>query len=74
MLPRGRGRGRRPSAPGHGLWRSVRADRSLVVLLVGVVLVDLVYRQLYSTLPLHLRDSGQPVWLYATRDRGRLRA
>ena len=54
------------SAPGHGLWRSVRADRSLVVLLVGVVLVDLVYRQLYSTLPLHLRDAGQPVWLYAT--------
>ena len=60
-----------PSAPapapaGGGLWRSVRADRSLLVLLVGVVLVDLVYRQLYSTLPLHLRDEGQPVWLYAT--------
>ena len=56
---------RTSAAPGHGLWRAVRADRSLVVLLVGVVLVDLVYRQLYSTLPLHLRDSGQPVWLYA---------
>lgn len=52
--------------PGHGLLRALRLDRSLVVLLVGVVLVDLVYRQLYSTLPLHLRDSGQPVWLYAT--------
>lgn len=51
---------------GTGPWRSVRAGRSLVVLLVGVVLVDLVHRQLYSTLPLHLRDSGQPVWLYAT--------
>ena len=50
---------------GHGLLRAVRADRPLLVLLVGVVLVDLVYRQLYSTLPLHLRDSGQPVWLYA---------
>jgi predicted MFS family arabinose efflux permease len=50
---------------GHGLWRAVRADRSLVVLLGGVVLVDLVYRQLYSTLPLHLRDSGAPVGLYA---------
>ena len=49
-----------------GLWRSVRADRALLVLLVGVVLVDLAYRQLYTTLPLHLRDSGQPVWLYAT--------
>ncbi len=55
-----------PAPAGHGLWRSVRADTPLVVLLVGVVLVDLVYRQLYSTLPLHLRDSGQPVWLYAT--------
>ena len=53
-------------APGNGLLRALRLDRSLVVLLVGVVLVDLVYRQLYSTLPLHLRDSGQPVWLYAT--------
>jgi len=55
-----------PSPTGHGLWRSVRADRPLLVLLVGVVLVDLVYRQLYSTLPLYLRDEGQPVWLYAT--------
>ena len=52
--------------PGHGVLRALRLDRPLVVLLVGVVLVDLVYRQLYSTLPLHLRDSGQPVWLYAT--------
>lgn len=52
--------------PDHGLLRALRLDRPLVVLLVGVVLVDLVYRQLYSTLPLHLRDSGQPVWLYAT--------
>ncbi len=54
----------RPSSR-DGLWRSVRADTSLLVLLVGVVLVDLVYRQLYSTLPLHLRDAGQPVGLYA---------
>ncbi|MCU1536456.1 MAG: major facilitator superfamily 1 [Humibacillus sp.] len=47
-----------------GLWRAVRADRSLLLLLTGVVLVDLVYRQLYSTLPLHLRDHGQPLALY----------
>ncbi len=52
--------------PRPGLWRTVRADRSLVVLLVGVVLVDIVYRQLYTTLPLHLRDEGAPVGLYAT--------
>jgi len=53
-------------APRGGFLRAVRADRALMVLMVGVVLVDLVYRQLYSTLPLHLRDEGQPVWLYAT--------
>jgi MFS family permease len=55
-----------PERPRGGLFRAVRADRALVVLLIGVVLVDIVYRQLYSTLPLHLRDEGQPVWLYAT--------
>jgi MFS family permease len=48
----------------HGLWRSVRADRSLAVLLPAIVLVDVVYRQLYTTVPLHLRDAGQPVVLY----------
>jgi MFS family permease len=47
-----------------GLWRAVRSDRSLLLLLPGVVLVDLVYRQLYATLPLHLRDHGQPLGLY----------
>ena len=53
---------REPDAPA-GLWRAVRADRSLLLLLPGVVLVDLVYRQLYSTLPLYLRDHGQPLAL-----------
>jgi MFS family permease len=48
----------------HGLWRSVRADRSLLVLLPAIVLADVVYRQLYTTVPLHLRDAGQPVVLY----------
>ncbi|MGO4599505.1 MFS transporter [Terrabacter sp. 2RAF25] len=54
---------RDPAAP-SGLWRAVRADRSLWLLLPAIVLVDLVYRQLYSTLPLHLRDAGQPLGLY----------
>ena len=54
---------REPDAPA-GLWMAVRADRSLWLLLPGVVLVDIVYRQLYSTLPLHLRDHGQPLALY----------
>lgn len=47
-----------------GLLRALRADRPLAVLLVAVVLVDVVYRQLYTTVPLHLRDEGQPVGLY----------
>lgn len=53
-----------PDRPRGGLWRSVRANRPLMVLLVAVVLVDLVYRQLYSTLPVYLRDHGQPLGLY----------
>ncbi len=65
LLPRDAPDVRDAAAPRHGLLRALRLDRSLMVLLVGVVLVDLVYRQLYSTLPLHLRDAGQPVWLYA---------
>lgn len=65
MLPREEPVEALDEGPRPGLWRTVRADRALLVLLVGVVLVDLVYRQLYSTLPLHLRDSGAPVGLYA---------
>ena len=57
-----------PDAPA-GFWRTVRADRSLLLLLPGVVLVDLVYRQLYATLPLHLRDHGQPLALYTPSSR-----
>ncbi|MGI8523222.1 MAG: MFS transporter [Nocardioides sp.] len=53
-----------PGAERHGLWRAVRADRALVVLLPGIVLVDIVYRQLYTTVPLHLRDARQPLLLY----------
>jgi len=58
---------REPAATaGQGLWATVRSDRSLMTLLPAVVLVDIVYRQVYSTLPLHLRDSGQPVALYTS--------
>ncbi len=48
-----------------GLLRSIRADRALMALLPAIVVVDLVYRQLYTTVPLHLRDAGQSVALYA---------
>lgn len=50
--------------PSTGLLHALRADRALVVLLLGVVLVDIVYRQLYTSLPVYLRDEGQPVGLY----------
>lgn len=50
--------------PTTGLWHALRADRALMTLLPAVVLVDIVYRQLYTTVPLHLRDSGEPVALY----------
>lgn len=53
-----------PAGDAHGLWASVRRNPALLVLLPAVVLVDIVYRQLYSTLPLHLRDAGQPLGLY----------
>jgi len=63
MLPRDSGP--HPDAEhGPSLWRALRADRALMALLPAVVVVDIVYRQLYSTLPLHLRDSGEPVALY----------
>ena len=55
---------RPPAGDAHGLWASVRHNPALLVLLPAVVLVDIVYRQLYSTLPLHLRDAGQPLGLY----------
>ena len=47
-----------PTQSKVGLFAALRADRSLAVLLVGVVLADLVYRQLYTTVPLHLKDAA----------------
>ncbi|MGY0236189.1 MFS transporter [Longispora urticae] len=64
----GRGTEAGAGAAGHGrasLWRSLRADRRLLTFLPAIVAVDLVYRQLYSTLPVYLRDHGHPVGLYA---------
>jgi MFS family permease len=55
----------RPAGDQPGMLVALRADRALLRLLPAVVLVDLVYRQLYTTLPLHLRDAGQPVALYS---------
>lgn len=64
VLPRDTAAGAGHAGP--GLWTALRADRGLVTLLTAVVLVDLVYRQLYTTVPVHLRDAGQPIALYTT--------
>ncbi|WP_405435981.1 MFS transporter [Streptomyces anulatus] len=51
-----------PDAP--GLWRELRARPAVLVLLAAIVLVDLVYRQQYSTLPVFLADHGHSTQLY----------
>lgn len=53
-------------APGlRSLWRAVRADGGLWRLLPAIVLIDVVYRQLYTTLPVFIRDQGLSLGLYA---------
>ena len=54
----------RKRTEGPRLWTALRADRALLVMLPGIVLADIVYRQLYSTVPLRLRDAGEPLGLY----------
>ncbi|ADB31405.1 major facilitator superfamily MFS_1 [Kribbella flavida DSM 17836] len=47
-----------------GLWSALRQDRSILVLLAAIVVVDTVYRQLFATMPLLLRDAGSPAVAY----------
>lgn len=54
----------RPTERSTGVWRALHADRPVLVLLAAVVVVDTVYRQLYTTMPLMLRDSGSPPVAY----------
>jgi predicted MFS family arabinose efflux permease len=53
-------RGRAPS----GLFRALAGHRSVIVLLGAVVVVDTVFRQLYTSLPLLLKDTGAPTVAY----------
>lgn len=48
-----------------GMWRSLLGRPDLLWLVPAIVLADLVYRQLYTTVPVQLRDAGQPVALYS---------
>jgi len=55
----------RVAAPsGHGVWRAVLRDRSVLVLLGAIIAVDTAYRQLFATMPLLLRDAGTPAVAY----------
>ncbi|GAA3127450.1 MFS family permease [Kribbella aluminosa] len=47
-----------------GLWTSVLRDRPVLVVLATIVVVDTVYRQIFATLPLLLRDAGTPAVAY----------
>ncbi|MFB7465371.1 MFS transporter [Streptomyces sp. NPDC056224] len=47
------------SPPGRGgLWRELRTRPALLVLLGAIVVIDLVYRQHYTTFPVFLADHG----------------
>jgi MFS family permease len=52
------------SAQATGVWRALRQDRSVLVLLGTIVVVDTAYRQLFATLPLLLHDHGSPAVAY----------
>lgn len=49
---------------GPGVWQSLRARPALLVLLPAVVVIDTVYRQQYSTLPVFLGDHGIGTGVY----------
>ena len=51
-------------AQASGVWQALRRDRSVLVLLAAIVVVDTAYRQLFATLPLLLRDAGSPAVAY----------
>ncbi len=53
-----------PPGPRPPLWRAIAADRRVVVLLATILVIDTVYRQLFTTVPLLLRDAGEPTVLY----------
>lgn len=54
------GGGRAP----RGVFRALAGHRSVIVLLASVLVVDTVFRQLYTSLPLLLKDTGAPTVAY----------
>lgn len=59
-VPAAGGRPREHAGVPRGVVRALARQRSVVVLLAAVLVVDTVYRQLYTSLPLLLRDTGAP--------------
>jgi predicted MFS family arabinose efflux permease len=47
--------------PSTGLWRALKADRPMWMLLVAVMFVDAAYRQIFTALPLTLTAAGSPL-------------
>ncbi|PWK66231.1 putative MFS family arabinose efflux permease [Streptomyces sp. CG 926] len=47
-----------------GLWRELRARPAVLVLLGAIVVIDLVYRQHYTTFPVFLADHGMDTRAY----------
>ena len=48
------------------LWPAIRADRTFATVLATVIVVDCVYRLMYSILPLHLAAAHQPTIVYGS--------
>ncbi|MEU3844459.1 MFS transporter [Streptomyces sp. NPDC028635] len=54
----------REAPAGEGLWAALRARPAVLVLLGAIVVVDVVYRQQYTTFPVHLADHGLDTGVY----------
>jgi predicted MFS family arabinose efflux permease len=46
------------------LWPALRRDRPVIVLLFSIVVIDTAFRQVYTSVPLLLRDDGAPAIVY----------
>ncbi|MFF3337225.1 MFS transporter [Streptomyces flavidovirens] len=65
VLPGARAAVRRPrSRPAPGVWRELRARPTVLVLLVSIFFADIVYRQMFSTVPVFLGDHGMDTRAY----------
>ncbi len=63
MVP-ARGAPRRAAAGAGRLWPELRSRPSVLVLLGAILVVDLVYRQQYTTFPVHLAEHGMDARVY----------